>query len=573
MDPGLPPPPRPFRLEAVLFDFDGTLTTPDALDFPAMKREVGCPPDRLVLEYVEALPAGERRDEARAALERFELEGAARARPNAGAGEVVRGLRRRGLKVGVITRNGRSAIDRALANFDDLDAADFDVIVTRDDPYPPKPAPDGVLGAAAAMGVDPARVLLVGDFVLDALAGRAAGAVTAFLTNRESAAASGERRTATDPDPADVEADPSAGPVCPEEGACDFVVASLDELGGIVRLGSPLAQGKLPADLLAAYLTNIGPADPAVIIGAAIGEDVVALDISRDEVLVAHSDPITLTTADPGRHAVIVNANDISTSGADPRWLLATVMLPAGSSAAEALHLLAGLSAACGELGVTPVGGHTEVTAAVTQPLVAGTMLGVLRRADLRDKRGTREGDRLILTKALAVEGTALLASELGGRLTEAGMGDDELARCRAFAGLLSIVPEARIAATFASVHAMHDITEGGLATALVELSVASGREVAVEHDAVPVYGETTRLCALLGADPLGLIGSGSLLICCAPEEAGTLQEALRAAGVAATDIGVIGGRGAGVSARASGRPVAWPVFAVDEAARLLATP
>jgi hydrogenase expression/formation protein HypE len=556
MDRGLPRPPRPFRLEAVLFDFDGTLTEPDALDFPAIKREVGCPPDRLVLEFIEALPAGEQRDEALAALERFELEGAARARPNAGAGEAVRGFRRRGLKVGVITRNGRPAIERALANFDDLDAADFDVIVTRDDPYPPKPAPDGVLGAAAAMGVDPARVLVVGDFILDALAGRAAGAVTAFLTNRESAGAPLR-----------------AGPGCPEEGACDFVLASLDELGGIVRLGSPLAQGKLPADLLAACLTNLGPADPAVIIGAAIGEDVAALDISPDEVLVAHGDPITLTTADLGRHAVIVNANDIATSGADPRWLLATVMLPAGSSGAEALHLFVGLSAACRELGVTLVGGHTEVTAAVTQPLVAGTMLGVLRRADLRDKRGTREGDRLILTKALAVEGTALLASELGGRLTEAGMGDDELARCRAFAGLLSIVPEARIAATFAGVRAMHDITEGGLATALVELSVASGREVAVERDAVPVYGETTRLCALLGADPLGLIGSGSLLICCAPEEAGALLEALRAAGVAATDIGAVARRGAGVSARASGRPVAWPVFAVDEAARLLATP
>jgi hydrogenase maturation factor len=394
----------------------------------------------------------------------------------------------------------------------------------------------------------------VGDFILDALAGRAAGAVTAFLTNRA---------------PAD--ATLAAGAA--EEGACDFVIASLAELEGVVRLGSPLPLGKLPADLLAACLTDLGPGDPAVIIGAAIGEDVAAVDVSGDEVLVAHGDPITLTTADVGRHAVIVNANDIATSGADPRWLLATVLLPAGSSAAEATHLLAGLSAACRELDIALVGGHTEVTAAVTQPLVAGTMLGVLRRVDLRDKRDAREGDRLILTKALAVEDTALLANELGGQLTEGGMGDDELARCRAFAGLLGIVPEARIAATFAGVRAMHDITEGGMATALVELSVACGREVAVECDAIPVYDETARLCALLGADPLGLIGSGSLLICCAPDEAGALLEALQATGIAATDIGVIGRHGTGVSARTSGRPVAWPVFAVDEVARLLATP
>jgi hydrogenase expression/formation protein HypE len=551
MDQELPRPPRPFRLEAVLFDFDGTLTMPGALDFPAITRELGCPPDRFVLEYVESLPPGERRDQALAALENFELEAAARARPNAGAGEVVRGLRRHGLKVGVITRNGRPAIDRALANFDDLGTADFDVIVTRDDPYPPKPAPDGVLGAAAAMAVDPTRLLVVGDSILDALAGRAAGAVTAFLTNRQ----------------------PAGLPLPAEAAACDFVVASLDELDRVARLGLPLAQGKLPADLLAAFLGSLGPTDPSVIIGATIGEDVAALDVSGHEVLVAHCDPITLTTANLGRQAVIVNANDIATSGADPRWLLATVMLPPGSSTAEALHLLGGLSEACRELDVAPVGGHSEVTAAVTQPLVAGTMLGLLRRSDLRDKRSAHEGDRLILTKALAVEGTALLANELAGRLTEAGMGQDELARCRALAGLLSIVPEARIAATYAGVHAMHDITEGGLATALVELSVACGREIAVERHAIPVYEETTRLCTLLGVDPLGLIGSGSLLICCAPEQAEALLEALRAGGIAATDIGVLGQRGVGVRASACGRPVAWPVFAVDEAARLLAAP
>ena len=132
-------------------------------------------------------------------------------------------------------------------------------------------------------------------------------------------------------------------------------------------------------------------------------------------------------------------------------------------------------------------------------------------------------------------------------------------------------MPEARLAAGFAGVRAMHDVTEGGLATALVELSVACGREIAVDRSAVPVFAETARLCALLGADPLGLIGSGSLLICCDPDESGALLEALRAAGIEATEIGALGRPGAGVTARADGRPAAWPAFAVDEAARLLA--
>lgn len=591
----VPRPPRPFRLEAVLFDFDGTLTRPDGLDFPAIKREVGCPPDRYVLEFIEGLPPGERRDAAFEALERFELEGAARARPNAGAGEAVRRLRRHGLKVGVITRNGRAAIDRALENFEDLGAADFDVIVTRDDPYPPKPAPDGVRGAAARMGVEPACVLVVGDFVLDALAGRAAGAVTAFLTNESkdaprAAAAAGAGTSAANEAaptgwppkaaeaavPRDVEDDLPAGAGCPAEDACDFVVASLDELEGVVRLGLPLPQGKLPLDLLAGHLAGLAavtPADPAVLLGAAVGEDVAALDVRDDEVLVAHGDPITLTSADLGRYAVTVNANDIAASGADPRWLLTTVLLPPGTSGAEALCLLADVAAACRGLGVTPVGGHTEVTAAVTQPLVSGTMLATVRRADLRDKRGVREGDRVLLTKALAVEGTALLATELAPRLAGLGMTEEELARCRAFADLLSVVPEARVAAGFAGVRAMHDVTEGGLASALAELSLACGRRLAVERERVPVYPETERLCALLGADPLGLIGSGSLLICCAPGETEDLRHALEGAGVASAVIGEAGRPGAGVDARLRGRPAPWPEFAVDEAARLLSEP
>ena len=531
-----------------MFDFDGTLTMPDGLDFLAIKREVGCPADRYVLEFIQELPPGGRREQALAALERFEIEGAARARPNAGAGEAVGRLRRHGLKIGVITRNGRPAIDRALGRFERLSAADFDVIVTRDDPYPPKPAPDGVLGAAERMGVDPERVLVVGDFILDALAGRAAGAVTAFLTNGEPAATSG-----------------------PAEAACDFVIDSLDELDAVVRLGLPLAQGKLPADLLAGYLEDLGVADASVLVGASPGEDVAALDVSDDEVIVAHSDPITLTSADLGRYAVTVNANDIATSGAEPRWLLATVLLPAGTSAAEALHLLGDIAATSREQGITPIGGHTEITAAVTQALVSGTMLGVLRRADLREKRGARAGDRVLLTKALAVEGTALLATELGERLRALGMSAEELARCRAFVERLSVVPEARIAADFAGVRAMHDVTEGGLATALVELGVACGRAIAVDGGAVPVYAETARLCALLDADPLGLIGSGSLLICCAPAESDALRDALGDAGVAATDIGAVGRPGAGVTASANGRPVPWPTFTVDEAARLLA--
>ena len=196
-----------------------------------------------------------------------------------------------------------------------------------------------------------------------------------------------------------------------------------------------------------------------------------------------------------------------------------------------------------------------------------------MRRADLRDKRDALPGDQVILTKALAAEGTALLAQELGERLRALGMEERELVACRELLSRMSIVPEARIAAGFAGVRAMHDITEGGLATALRELAAACGHAIVVHRERVPVFHETRRLCELLAADPLGLIASGSLLVCCRPNETGPLLRALGDESIAATVIGEMHERGAGVIALERGLPAPWPEFAADEAARLLAGP
>ena len=117
----------------------------------------------------------------------------------------------------------------------------------------------------------------------------------------------------------------------------------------------------------------------------------------------------------------------------------------------------------------------------------------------------------------------------------------------------------------------MHDVTEGGLATALRELAVACEHGIVVHLERVPVLPETRRLCELLGVDPLGLIASGSLLVCCRPDETESLLRALADEGIAATVIGEVGERGAGVSALARGLPAPWPEFAADEAARMLA--
>ena len=174
---------KPLQIRAVLFDFDGTLSRPGSLDFEHIKVKLRCPLNQPVLEFIQAIPDGDERARALEHLEAFERAGAEGSFANAGAEEVVRRLKRRNVRVGLITRNSLASIQTALRNFEHLSTSDFDVLLTRDDPVTPKPDPEGVLLAAGALGVDAAELAVVGDFVFDVEAGERAGAVTVFLTN------------------------------------------------------------------------------------------------------------------------------------------------------------------------------------------------------------------------------------------------------------------------------------------------------------------------------------------------------------------------------------------------------
>jgi len=485
-----------------------------------------------------------------------EIEAAAGSGPNPGAEGLVRWLREHGMPLAIQTRNSRASVERAFANFDHLSADDFTVVITRDDDVPNKPAPDGVVQAAAAMGVDPAEVLVVGDYVFDMEAGRRAGAVTALLDHGDSMAS---------PD------------------LCDFTLHDIAEVRDVVALGRPLPAGKVPMELLEAFLEELPHDDPSVRVPPRVGEDVTVVDTSPGSLISLGADPITFSAESPGAWALVVNANDIAVCGADPRWFLATVLLPVGTTPSQVVTLLEGLAGACVDLGVTLCGGHTEVTGAVNRVVVSGTMLGTFGDRGLIDKRDMAAGDAIVLTKRIAVEGTALLAGECGARLREAGVTPDELSRAMELRKRLDVMAEARVAAGIPGVHAMHDVTEGGLATAVSELASAGEHSVGVDLDAVPVYDETRRLCELLHVDPLGLIGSGSLLISVAADRVGELLDGLERAGVEGTRIGtVLDGAGApqvlawrgcstpAEAAPASCAPVVWPEFAVDEVARVL---
>ena len=271
-----------------------------------------------------------------------------------------------------------------------------------------------------------------------------------------------------------------------------------------------LPAGKLSPEFLARLIETSLP--PEVVLGPRIGEDACAIEVEAGT-LVAATDPITLTGAGVGAHAVAVNANDVAVTGARPRWFLACVLLPEGSTAEDAEALFAGMRRALDRVGATLVGGHTEVTGAVRQPLVVGQMLGVATQRTV-PTGGLRPGDAVVQIGPAPVEGAAVLADVLSPERLAAGLRrgrwkrrDPSLDYARnPRSSSLRSRPPGRAPS------ALHDPTEGGLAAGLHEMAEASGVALVVQSERILWFEPGVELCAVAGLDPWGTLASGTLL-------------------------------------------------------------
>lgn len=303
---------------------------------------------------------------------------------------------------------------------------------------------------------------------------------------------------------------------------------------------TPLLPGKLPPELLRQLLTGL-PQDPRVVVGPGVGEDAAVVDMG-DRYLVAKTDPITFATDEIGWYAVQVNANDLAATGATPRWFMATVLLPAGQAdEALATRIFEQILAACDALDISLIGGHTEITGGIDRPLVVGFMLGETDKARLVTTGGAQPGDVVLLTKGIPIEATSIIAREKRAALN--GVFDDQfLDRAADFLKTpgISVVKDAHLACEAGGVTAMHDPTEGGLATALWELAEASGCQVRMERAEWPILEEGRQLCAHFGLDPLAAIASGALLFTVRPDSVQVVSQALTAAGIPVFRLGLM---------------------------------
>jgi hydrogenase expression/formation protein HypE len=321
-------------------------------------------------------------------------------------------------------------------------------------------------------------------------------------------------------------------------------------------MGKKLPLGKLNFDILEKLLEKYsGILDERLVVGPKVGEDAAVIDFP-DRYLIAKTDPITFTMDEIGWYAVHINANDVAIRGAKPRWFQPAILLPEGRSTEGLVEeIFRQISRACRDLGVTIVGGHTEITHSLDRPIVVGSMFGEVDKGKLVTTSGARPGDDILLTKGIVIEGTAIIAREKHEDLRNRGYDEEFLRGCMDYLYKpgISVVKDALLANQF-EIHSMHDPTEGGLATGLYEMARASRVGMIVYGDKIDLLSDSKQLCAEYGLDPLRTITSGTLIVAADPENSKKVLEVYLNSGVRASVIGKIEERSFGIKVLKDGK-------------------
>ena len=300
--------------------------------------------------------------------------------------------------------------------------------------------------------------------------------------------------------------------------------------------------GKVPNELLEKLVfSNITYKRDEVLARPGIGEDTGVMDLGG-ELCVVSTDPITGATKGLGALAIHVSCNDAATRGAEPVGILLTILCPPGTTEEELELIMKDAGRAAGEARVEIIGGHTEVTDAVTRIVLSSTVIARMKREHFKGYQGISSGDKVVLTKWIGLEGTHILASELEARLKE-HLTQEELNEAKDLSQHLSVVKEGLLGRNHGVLY-MHDVTEGGIYGAIWETGEATGKGVTLYEEKLPIKDVTKKICHILDIDPRKLISSGSMIMVVPERNADALLRDLDNNGVKATIVGEITHRG-----------------------------
>jgi len=303
-----------------------------------------------------------------------------------------------------------------------------------------------------------------------------------------------------------------------------------------------LPLGKVPPSLLdKTVFRYLGVKRDDIVFGPSKGEDAGIVRVGK-RLLAMHCDPISGAYSHIGWIAINIGTNDIATRGIQPRWVVACILLPEGSDEHLLESICRDMDAAARRLGVGIVGGHTEVTPDLSHPIVIVFPIGVAQGQRYTTCSNARPGSTIILTKSIAIEGTAILAHDREEPLRNR-FGDDFVNHSKAYFDRLSVLTEALAAFRTGHVLSMHDPTEGGLAGGLNEMADAAGVGFKIYEDRIPITPETADICKFFEIDALALISSGALLIAAEPEKAEEVVRKVEGIGIPSAIIGEIMGQ------------------------------
>ncbi len=292
--------------------------------------------------------------------------------------------------------------------------------------------------------------------------------------------------------------------------------------------------GKLPIELLEKLIfSHINIKNREVVAGPAIGMDCGALDIDGN-LMVFTSDPITAAGKGAGKLAIHVNCNDIATTGLRPIALLVTVLAPVGTTEEELNDLAKEMSLEADEMGVDIIGGHTEITDAVSRTIISVTAMGYGDRKRIEPERKPQAGDAIIMTKVAGLEGTSILCHDKEKEL-QTILSIEELVEGQEYSRSLSVLPEGELGRANGAL-VMHDVTEGGVLGAVWELAHGHGLGADVFEKNIPVTELTKKICVYYNIDPLRLISSGTMIMICQDGE--LMVSRLKEQGIEARVIG-----------------------------------
>ncbi|MGO3751266.1 MAG: AIR synthase family protein [Peptoniphilaceae bacterium] len=268
--------------------------------------------------------------------------------------------------------------------------------------------------------------------------------------------------------------------------------------------------GKLSNIQLEEYIfSNISLKRKEVLTSASIGIDNAVLDIG-DDLAVLSIDPITGSTKDLGVLAVNVSCNDISCQGAEPVGILLSILLPPETELEDLKKIIIDANKESNKLNLDIIGGHTEVTDAVNKIVVTSTVLGRVKKNTSLNYKNINSGDIIAISKSIGIEGSSIIYSEKKEELRNI-LSKEEKYIIEKFKNSLSVLKESKIAMKN-NVKFMHDITEGGVYGALLEVSHLLNKRIEINNDSIPIEDVTMKISDHFNINPYKLISSGSML-------------------------------------------------------------